>query len=105
MSKIDKSDLGYLGKEFQEKLLQQIITDDKFGEQIIEIMNPNYFGDSYLRDIAGVVKESYETYETIPDYGTINSIIMDQVKSEHEKAFVSQRIQFFCYTCRLTTIL
>lgn len=88
MSKIDKSDLGYLGKEFQERLLQQIITDDKFGEQIIDILNPNYFGDSYLRDVAGVVKETYESTESIPDYSTIHSSLMDQVKTEHEKEFV-----------------
>jgi replicative DNA helicase len=88
MSKIDKSDLGYLGKEFQEKLIQQIVTDEKFGEQIIDIMNPNYFGDSHIREIAGVIKESYETDESIPDYSTIYSVMMDQVKTEHEKEFV-----------------
>jgi replicative DNA helicase len=92
MSKIDKSDLGYLGKEFQEKLLQQVLTDDKFGEQIIEILSPNYFGDSYLRDIAGVIKETYEQEEHIPDTSTLYSKMLDKVKTEHEKEFVQKAL-------------
>jgi hypothetical protein len=34
MSKIDKENLGYLGKDFQYRLIQQIIVDPKFGESI-----------------------------------------------------------------------
>ena len=48
MSKIDKENLGYLGKDFQYRLIQQIIVDPKFGESIVDILKPNYFDDSFL---------------------------------------------------------
>ena len=46
MSKINKNDLGYLGIDFQYRLIQQILLDRKFGESIIDIIKPNFFKDS-----------------------------------------------------------
>ena len=55
-------------------------------------MSPNYFGDSYLRDIAGVVKDTYETEEHIPDTSTLYSKMMDRAKTDHEKEFISKAL-------------
>ena len=58
MAKIDKSNLGYLGAEYQLRLIAQILTDRKFGNAIIDIVNPNYFEDEYLRIVVGAIKNA-----------------------------------------------
>jgi hypothetical protein len=40
MANIDKNNLGYLGADYQLRLVAQILTDRKFGELIIDILNP-----------------------------------------------------------------
>jgi hypothetical protein len=39
MANIDKNNLGYLGADYQLRLVAQILTDRKFGELIIDILN------------------------------------------------------------------
>jgi len=85
MSKIDKDKLGYLGIDFQYRLLQQIIVDRKFGESIIDIMTPNYFEDAFLRSVAGKIKDNYEKYETIPDMNSLESILYENIIDEVDK--------------------
>ena len=62
MSKINKDNLGYLGLDFQYRLLLQIITDRKFGTAILDMVNPNYFEDSYVRIIVGTIKDAFEKH-------------------------------------------
>ena len=57
MNQISKDSLGYLGLEFQIRLLALMVRDTKFANSIIEIMNPNYFEDDYLRKISGSLKD------------------------------------------------
>jgi hypothetical protein len=45
MSNLKKEDFGYLGKDFQVRLLLQILTDRKFANNIMDIMDANYFED------------------------------------------------------------
>ena len=79
MSKINKDNLGYLGIDFQYRLMNQIIIDIKFGESIIDILNPNYFEDAFLRKLSAKIKDNYERYEAIPDMDNIVSVLMEDV--------------------------
>jgi hypothetical protein len=79
MSKINKENLGYLGLDFQYRLMHQVVVDIKFGESIIDILNPNYFEDTFLRKLAAKIKDNYEQYEAIPDMNNIISILMEDV--------------------------
>jgi hypothetical protein len=54
MANIDKNNLGYLGADYQLRLVAQILTDRKFGELIIDILNPNYFQDEYVRIVVAI---------------------------------------------------
>ena len=85
MAKIDKNKLGYLGLDFQYRLLQQILIDRKFGETIIDILDPNYFEDSFLRIVGGKIKDNYEEYEVIPDINSLESILMESVNDDIDK--------------------
>jgi replicative DNA helicase len=82
MSKKQNTSLGYLGYTFQVKLVKQFIEDHKFANSIIEMMDPQYFDNEFLRLLIASVKNYYEKYETIPTYDTIKQLISIEVKRE-----------------------
>lgn len=82
MSKKQNISLGYLGYTFQVKLVKQFIEDHKFANGIIEMMDPQYFDNEFLRLLIASVKNYYEKYETIPTYDTIKQLISIEVKRE-----------------------
>ena len=61
MSKLDKDVLGYLGIDFQYRLLQQMLVDRKFGETIVDVLEPNYFENTFLRNVSVKIKDNYDT--------------------------------------------
>jgi len=85
MSKIDKENLGYLGKDFQYRLIQQIIVDPKFGESIVDILKPNYFDDSFLRALSSEIINNYDEYGTIPDIVNLESIVLANANDDIDK--------------------
>ena len=85
MGKINKDNLGYLGLDFQYRLIQQMLVDRKFGESIIDILKPNYFEDSFLRTTSAKIIDNYEKYESIPDVKNLESTILGAVSDEIDK--------------------
>jgi replicative DNA helicase len=82
MAKINKDNLGYLGLDFQYRVILQILTDSKFANSILDIVSPNYFEDSHLRIIVATIKDAFEKHETIPDLGSLKSRLLENVKDE-----------------------
>jgi len=80
--------LGYLGQSFQLKLISQMMTDHKFAGKIIDIMEPKYFDDEYMRLIVSKLKDYHEKYDTIPNYDTLEMIIKTDIKRDVTKDFV-----------------
>jgi replicative DNA helicase len=92
MNQISKDSLGYLGLEFQIRLLALMVRDTKFANSIIEIMNPNYFEDDYLRKISGSLKDAYEQYEVILDMGALEIRVLESVNDEHQRKFLIKQL-------------
>lgn len=82
MSNKNTDSLGYLGHTFQLKLLNQILLDEKFSTSIIEVLDPSYFDNEYLRLISSKVKDYYEKYGTIPEINTLEQILIVEIKRE-----------------------
>lgn len=81
-STVSHDDLNNLTEDFQYRLLHHVLTDEKFGSSIIELIEPNYFSGSYLRGIVGEIKNAYEKHETIPDLGSIRIRMAEKSKAE-----------------------
>jgi len=79
MSKIDKDKLTYLGYEYQIRLITQIITDKSFANSIIDILDPNYFEDSWLKVVVSTIKNAKEEYDIIPDMNSLESRILETI--------------------------
>jgi hypothetical protein len=93
MGIISKNNLGYLGEDFQYRLIQQVVIDRKFGESIIDILKPNYFENIFLRTACAKIKDNYDEYEVIPDINDLESIILENVNDEIELGFQKEEFQ------------
>ena len=93
MAKINKDNLGYLGLDFQYRLILQILTDRKFAQSILEIINPNYFEDSYMRIIVATIKDAHEKHDTVPDVGSLRSRLLENVQDEIDRNSVFSQLR------------
>lgn len=84
MAKVNRDNFGFLGTEFQIRLIAQILTDTKFAESIIDIIDPNYFDDQYLKIIVAIIKDAHELHQVIPDMGSLEIRIRSSIVNEIE---------------------
>lgn len=82
-----------LGKSFQYRLLNQILSDRKFAVSILDILKPSYFENFHLRKITQVIKDVYEQSNSIPDAEGIQMRVNDEVKEEHQRKFFSSTLE------------
>lgn len=87
MAKIDRSNLGFLGEEFQYKLIKTFMDEPKFFKDIYLIVDQNMFTDANLRDYVGVMKEYYNKYELVPSYSMMEICLNDKAKTEIQQEF------------------
>jgi replicative DNA helicase len=93
MGKINKENLGYLGLDFQYRLVLQLLTDRKFAQSVLDIVNPNYFEDSYIRIIVATIKDAYQKHETVPDIGSLKSRLLENINDEIDRNSVFSQLR------------
>ena len=93
MVKIDRSNLGYLGADYQLRLIAQILTDRRFGNAIIDIVNPNYFEDEYLRIVVGGIKNAKAKDDIIPDINSLEFRLLEEVKDDTQRRYALTQIR------------
>lgn len=76
---VDKSTLGYLGEEFQIKLVKCFFEDRKFFISLEHIIDQNMFTNEYLRRIVGFLKDRYNQKEIVCTYSEMDILIRQNV--------------------------
>ena len=94
--KKNNTTLGYLGVDFQTRLLAQILTDHKFAESIIDIISPNYFDEDTMKLIMVTIKDAWDNGEIIPNYDTLRIRLrgrVDSVRLKHVEKYLNDVIE------------
>jgi len=76
---VNTTTLGYLGNEFQMKLVKCFIEDQSFFASIAAIVDQNMFSDESLRKIVRFMKERYEKDEKVATYFELETIIRSKI--------------------------
>lgn len=92
-SKINRDNFGYLGGDFQLRLVAQLLIDNRFAESIIDIIDPNYFEDQALKLMVSTIKEAYQEHNVIPDMGSLEFRMLDGVKDEFDKRYTLAQLK------------
>lgn len=103
MGKINKDELGYLGIDYQKKLMNQLLLDRKFAESILDILNPNDFDDPFYRVIASEMTEAYNDTETVLDADSLKirlaSKATNEEQQERDLTYLKQTVDYECNDC------
>lgn len=75
-----KKDLGYLGSDFQKKLVKVFIEDSNFFTSMNAIVDQNMFTDDILRRIVGLMKDRYNESGLPPTYVDLGLYIRTHVQ-------------------------
>jgi len=66
-------------RHFQDTIVQALIVDNGFAEQMLEILNVNYFSLEYLKAITKTMFTYHSKYKAFPSYKLLVTIIKDEV--------------------------
>lgn len=75
----DRSTLGYLGEEFQIKLIKCFFEDRKFFTSLVHIIDQNMFTNEYLRTIVGILKDRYNKKDVVATYSEIDTLLRVEI--------------------------
>jgi hypothetical protein len=93
MAKTTREDFSYLGAEYQYKLILQLLTDRKFANSIIDIINQNYFKDASLKMIVATIKEAREEHEINIDKQGLEYRLLEKLPDEYNKRLVISELR------------
>jgi replicative DNA helicase len=93
MNNTERDNFGYLGLDYQVRLIAQFLTDNKFANSIIDIVNPNYFEDEHLRVIASEIKEAYDNDEIVPDVSSLEFRLVNKIKNTFTVGFIKTQLK------------
>lgn len=79
MAKIEKRTLGFLGADYQYRLVSAFVDDPKFFKDIYSVIEQNAFTEPCLRGIVGIMKDYYVANESVPSYGMINIKVREKL--------------------------
>ena len=92
MAKIDKDKFGHLGADYQARLLAQILSDRMFANSILDIIDPNYFEDTWTRMIVAAIKEAKKE-DAIPDIGSLEFRLLQEIDDDYQRKYVLQQLK------------
>lgn len=74
--------IAELGRDYQLDLIHEIITDHKFGESVINILEAKYFSIDTLQKIITIIKNYYEKHEVILNFPNLITEINIEITSD-----------------------
>lgn len=82
---MSEMNFGVHGLGFQQILIREMLQDKRYGESIIDVLEPKYFDNSSIRLIVQHIKEIYHEYEKIPTFEEVQIKINSNTKNESLK--------------------
>lgn len=93
------SEIQKFDKHFEEKIVQSMLVDTSFAEQMMDVLELKYLNLSYTTRIARLLIEYYKDYEVFPTANLVESIIN---KEETDDGLKSQCLGFLAQTKKKT---
>ena len=99
----DSVDFSKFGKTFQENLVQIILEDRPFSDQIEEVLDVSFFEPHYLRVFVGVLYDYKSKYNSHPSKETVASMLKSGLEDYNEAVQKQVRDYFVrAHTNKLT---
>ena len=76
---VNINNLGYLGSDYQLRLVKCFIEDQQFFVSMYSIIDQNMFTDEQLRRIVGLMKDRYANTESVTTYPDLEVLIRSKI--------------------------
>ena len=93
MGKLSKNTLGYLGTDFQYRLVNAFIETPTFFKDLYSIIDQNMFTEQYLRLVVAIMKDYCDKHNTVPSYDLISMKLNERASSDVEKQYYDETIE------------
>jgi replicative DNA helicase len=90
----DVSSFGQYGKSFQEKIMQALLSDKRWAEQMLEVFDVTYFELKYLQFLGDRYFSYAKKYKVFPTLQLLVTIIRDELKSGTDTVLRDQIIDY-----------
>ena len=91
--KLVKDNFGYLGIDFQYKLIKIFIEDCDYFIDYQSVINQNAFTNSYLRTIVGTLKDYFAEHDTVPGYDTLLILLRSKAVTEDDLQYYDETVE------------
>lgn len=90
---LNKDNLGFLGVDFQYKLIKAFVEEPGFFKELYPIVNQNVFSETLMRTFVGSLKDYFKEWDCSPSYETLkmklNSKANTEIDVEQIESFIS----------------
>lgn len=87
--KDSRKNLGFLGEDFQYKLVKELTDDKELFKDLNTVIDQNMFTDPNLKMYVGIMKEYYDKYDSVPSYDIIRIELNKKAHSAPEKELLN----------------
>jgi replicative DNA helicase len=89
-----KASFGTYGKSFQEKVVQALLVDKHYAEQMLEVFEVGYFEPKYLQYLADRYFSYAKKYKVFPTLQLLLTIIRDELKTGTDTIIRDQIVDY-----------
>jgi DNA-dependent RNA polymerase auxiliary subunit epsilon len=89
-----EASFGQWGQHFQKKILQALLVDPQWAEQMTEVLEPRYFELKYLEYLADRYLNYARKYKAYPTLQLLVAIVKDELKQGTDIALREQVIDY-----------
>lgn len=82
--------IGFLGEDFQYKLVHEFLEDKNFFKDLCDIIDQNLFTDPNLKTLVGVMREYYAKEQVVPGYDMLKISLFNKSHNEIERQFFDE---------------
>lgn len=86
------TDLGFLGVEYQERLIKCFIEDQSFFKKLYGVIDQNMFTEEPLRRIVGTMKDHYHNRGVVPGYFDLELVTRASIANVHTENICAETI-------------
>ena len=79
---LNKDNLGFLGVDFQFKLIKTFVEEPGFFKELYPIVNQNVFSEPLMRTTVGSLKDYFKEWDSAPSYETLRIILNSRSKTD-----------------------
>lgn len=80
-----KNKLGFLGEDYQYRLVHEFMEDREFFKDLCDIIDQNMFTDNFLKLYVGTMRDYYKKQQVVPGYEMMKISLYAKAHSEMER--------------------